>query len=208
PIYVLTNRRTFSAAEGFAYALQSQHRAQVVGEVTGGGAHLVSPQIIGNGFIGLIPYARAIDPVTKTNWEAVGVNPDVNVLSDRAADAAMLIYYDYEIANLKDSDKIKKIQWAKTILDAKIDPYQIDTSIVKNYTGKFGDETFSYNGGALYVQGKKGSLSRLIPLSQTSFKPMDIDYYKLEFFKNATGQVDGVVITYDDGFVRTDKKEE
>jgi len=37
---------------------------------------------------------------------------------------------------------------------------------------------------------------------------MDIDYYKLEFLKNATGQVDGVVITYDDGFTRTDKKEE
>jgi len=53
-----------------------------------------------------------------------------------------------------------------------------------------------------------GSPSRLIPLSQTSFKEMDIDYYKLEFLKNATGQVDGVVITYDDGFTRTDKKEE
>jgi len=50
----------------------------------------------------------------------------------------MLIYCDYEIANLKDNDKIKKIQWARTILDAKIHPYQINTSILKNYTGKFG----------------------------------------------------------------------
>jgi hypothetical protein len=58
------------------------------------------------------------------------------------------------------------------------------------------------------VQGKKGEPSRLIPLSQTSFKPTDIDYYKLEFLKNAAGHVDAVVITYDDGFTRTDKKEE
>jgi len=120
----------------------------------------------------------------------------------------MLIYCDYEIANLKDNDKIKKIQWAKTILDAKIHPYQIDTSILKNYTGKFGDEIFSYNAGALYVRAKRGNPSRLIPLSQTSFKQIDIDYYKFEFLKNATGQVDGVLMTYDDGYTRIDKKEE
>jgi len=41
------------------------------------------------------------------------------------------------------------------------------------------------------VQGKKGEPSRLIPLSQTSFKQVDVAYYKLEFIKNATGQVDG-----------------
>jgi hypothetical protein len=81
----------------------------------------------------------------------------------------MLIYYDYEIANLKDSYKIKKIQWPRSIRMLKIHPYQIDTSILKNYTGKFGDETFSYNAGFLYVQGKKGSPYRLIPLSQTCF---------------------------------------
>ena len=183
------------------------HRATIIGETTGGGAHPVQPIDISNGFFGLIPYARAINPITKTNWEAVGVKPDVNAISDKAEDAAILIYYDYEIANLKDSDKIKKIQWARTVLDAKIHPYQIDTSILKNYTGRFGDETFSYNNGALYVQGKKGTPFHLIPLSQTSFKPTDIDYYKLEFLKNATGQVDAVVITYDDGYTRTDKKE-
>ncbi|MES1214775.1 MAG: hypothetical protein ABUT20_04585 [Bacteroidota bacterium] len=41
----------------------------------------------------------------------------------------MLIYYDYEIANLKASDKIKNIQWTRIILDAKIHPYQVDTTI-------------------------------------------------------------------------------
>jgi len=208
PIYILVNRRTFSAAETFAYDLQHLHRATIIGETTGGGAHAVQPIDISNGFFGFIPYARAINPITKTNWEAVGVKPDVNAISDNAEEAAILIYYDYEIANLKDSDKIKKIQWAKTILDAKIHPYQIDTSILKNYTGKFGDEIFSYNAGALYARAKKGNPSRLIPLSQTSFKQIDIDYYKFEFLKNATGQVDGVLMTYDDGYTRIDKKEE
>ncbi|MGC4038560.1 MAG: hypothetical protein QM764_21535 [Chitinophagaceae bacterium] len=88
---------------------------------------------------------------------------------------------NYEIASGKDGENIKKIQWARTILGAKIHPYQMDTSGLKVYAGKFGDETLNYNAGALYVRGKRGNLSRLIPLSQPSFRPVDIDYYKSEF---------------------------
>ena len=42
PLYILTNSRTFSAAEGFTYDLQAQKRVPVIGEVTGGGAHPVN----------------------------------------------------------------------------------------------------------------------------------------------------------------------
>jgi retinol-binding protein 3 len=208
PVYVLTNRRTFSGAEEFAYDLQSQHRAKIIGETTGGGAHLVSPHLIGNGFIGLIPFARAINPVTKNNWEAVGVQPDINIVSDNATDAAVLAYYDYKIASLKDTNKIKAIEWSKTILEAKIHPPGVDTLTLKTYTGKFGDETFTYNNGALYMKGRNGKTSRLVALSQTTFKQEDIDYYKLEFIKNAAGQVDQVLVTFNDGYTRTEKRDE
>jgi len=30
------------------------------------------------------PFARAINPITQTNWEGVGVKPDVEVDSDKA----------------------------------------------------------------------------------------------------------------------------
>ena len=89
PVYVLINRNTFSAAEEFAYDLQVLHRALLIGETTGGGAHPVSPHLISNGFIGNIPYARAINPVTRTNWEGVGVKPDVKVASKDAIDSAL-----------------------------------------------------------------------------------------------------------------------
>lgn len=50
-LYVLTSKKTFSAAEEFAYNLQSQKRAYIVGEVTAGGAHPTRPFLIGNEFV-------------------------------------------------------------------------------------------------------------------------------------------------------------
>lgn len=79
PVFVLTSHDTFSAGEEFAYDLQSLHRGVVVGEATGGGAHPVAPHPLGHDLTLRIPVGRAINPVTKTNWEGVGVAPDVPV---------------------------------------------------------------------------------------------------------------------------------
>ncbi len=79
PIYVLTSQHTFSGAEECAYDLQTQKRATLVGETTGGGANPGDWIPLGHGFMAFIPMARAINPITKTNWEHVGVKPDVEV---------------------------------------------------------------------------------------------------------------------------------
>jgi hypothetical protein len=206
PVYVLISSRTFSAAEEFAYDLQVLHRAQLIGETTGGGAHPVSPQLITNGFIGFIPYARAINPVTRTNWEGVGVKPDVKIVSNNALDAAVIAYYDFEIASLTDTNKLKAIQWSRTMLNANIYPYNVDKLTLKAFTGKFGDETFTYNNGVLYMTGRNGKTSRLIALSQTSFKPEETDLYKLEFIKNRAGEINKVVVRFNNGYIKTEKK--
>jgi C-terminal processing protease CtpA/Prc len=87
-VYLLTSRRTFSGAEEFAYDLQSLKRATVVGETTGGGAHPGGTVPIDDHFLVFVPTGRAINPVTKTNWEGIGVNPDVEVAADKALDSA------------------------------------------------------------------------------------------------------------------------
>jgi C-terminal processing protease CtpA/Prc len=92
PVSVLVSHETFSAAEELAYDLQSRHRAVIVGETTGGGAHAVWGIPVGQGFVANVPYARAINPVTKTNWEGVGVRPDVSVRADSALEAAVRRY--------------------------------------------------------------------------------------------------------------------
>jgi C-terminal processing protease CtpA/Prc len=84
PVYVLTSSRTFSGGEEFTYNLQSLKRATIVGETTGGGAHPVRGVSIDERFMIGVPFARAINPITNTNWEGTGVTPDVQV---PAADA-------------------------------------------------------------------------------------------------------------------------
>lgn len=79
PVYVLTSRDTFSGAEAVAFCLQQRKRATVVGERTGGGAHLSSGISIRDRFGLSVPTGRAVDPLTGTNWEGSGVAPDVEV---------------------------------------------------------------------------------------------------------------------------------
>jgi hypothetical protein len=77
PVFVLTSMRTFSGAEEFAFDLKNQKRATIVGETTGGGAHPVSGHTVADYFMVGVPFAKSLDPVTKTNWEGTGVEPDV-----------------------------------------------------------------------------------------------------------------------------------
>jgi retinol-binding protein 3 len=84
PVFVLTSRRTFSGAEEFTYDLKTQKRATIIGETTGGGAHPVGGHPVADYCMVGVPFAKAVNPITKTDWEGTGVEPDVKV---SAADA-------------------------------------------------------------------------------------------------------------------------
>ena len=71
PVYVLTAKKTFSAAEEFPYDLKTMHRATIVGEQTGGGANPGGFVPVDDHFAIFIPVARAENPFTKTNWEGI-----------------------------------------------------------------------------------------------------------------------------------------
>lgn len=87
-VYVLTSRYTFSAAEEFAYDLANLKRATLIGEITGGGANPVDRFRINDDFEMTIPTARAFNPITQTNWEGVGVKPEIEVPAEAALDRA------------------------------------------------------------------------------------------------------------------------
>ena len=88
PVYVLMSKDTFSGAEEFSYNLKNLKRSTLVGETTGGGAHPVAGHRIDDHFMISVPFARAINPISKTNWEGNGIEPDVKVDASQAFEVA------------------------------------------------------------------------------------------------------------------------
>jgi C-terminal processing protease CtpA/Prc len=91
PLFILTGPKTFSAAESFAYDLQSRKRATIVGEPTKGGAHSVDAFRVDDQFEFYISTERSISPVTGGNWEGTGVLPDVTVPAANALEKALVL---------------------------------------------------------------------------------------------------------------------
>jgi len=109
-VYVLIGPRTFSGAEEFAYDLQTQKRAVLVGQTTGGGAHPGGLVPLGDHFLMFVPNGRAINPITKTDWEGTGVIPDVAVPADKALDKAHELAIQKLLQNAKDDETRQRIQ--------------------------------------------------------------------------------------------------
>ncbi len=103
-VYVLTSARTFSGAEEFANNLKVLKRATIIGETTGGGANPGGVFRISDHFGVFIPVGRAINPVTKTNWEGVGVKPDVDVSQEMALKTAYFAALNKSLEKAKDEN--------------------------------------------------------------------------------------------------------
>ena len=88
PVYILIGPETFSAAEAFTYDLQHHKRAIIIGERSGGGAHLPKGFYLTPHISIAIPAGRAINPLTKANWEGAGVEPDIAVPQEQALEVA------------------------------------------------------------------------------------------------------------------------
>jgi hypothetical protein len=104
PVYVLTSPRTFSGGEECAYDFQTQKRATLIGETTGGGANAGDRFALGHGLVVNIPTARAINPITHGNWEHVGVKPDVETPAADAQQAAYVAILKAQLSKITDPD--------------------------------------------------------------------------------------------------------
>jgi C-terminal processing protease CtpA/Prc len=76
-IFVLTSIKTFSGAEDLTYVLKNLKRATIIGEKTQGGANMIDEYKINNHFYIRIPIYRVIYEQTKSNWDNVGITPDI-----------------------------------------------------------------------------------------------------------------------------------
>jgi len=79
PVYIIVNGETHSGGEAFSYDLQALKRATIIGARTRGGAHLVDFIPLQSMYVLMLPVARAINPITNSNWQGTGVIPDIKV---------------------------------------------------------------------------------------------------------------------------------
>ncbi|HEY4325838.1 MAG TPA: S41 family peptidase [Mucilaginibacter sp.] len=137
PVYVLTSTQTVSAAEDLAYGMQATKRGTIVGEKTAGGSHPVGPVFLGHGFVAGIPFAHTYNIHTGTEWEGIGVIPDIALKGDASMD-------DITLAIFPNS-------WASNQHKAVDKP--IDPSTVQAYLGTYeGGLKFYTKDNAFYCE--------------------------------------------------------
>lgn len=116
-LLLLTSEHSFSVAEAFSYDLQQHGRATVIGEKTGGGANPIRFYQYPQGFEVALPYAMAVNPITKSNWEGGGVTPDIQVEANLAFETAYclaLLSNQNNVENPHLGEEIKTAALAKS----------------------------------------------------------------------------------------------
>jgi len=196
-LYVLTSARTFSGAEEFSYNLQNLKRATIIGETTGGGAHPTNAMIVQRDFILRVPFARAINPVSKTNWEGTGVTPDIAVPAAEAFDKAYALALEKVAAKASDPRLKAGYDWILTSEKAKKNPPRVDAKTLQGYAGVYAERKVTFENGALYYQ-RTGPKYRLVPLTATLFALDGLDYFRVEFVVK-DGKTVELVGIYDNG---------
>lgn len=199
PVFVLTSSYTFSGAEEFSYNLKNLKRAVIVGETTGGGANPGGMEIIDDNFTVFIPTGRAINPITKTNWEGTGVKPDVEINSLKALTKAHILALEILSQNLSDEREKNTYKWMIESLSATLNDIEIDTDLLKKYEGRYGDRAVYLENGKLYYQRAGRQKFELTPMSENTFMLKEIDFFRLRFESDANGNITSVTGLYDNG---------
>lgn len=197
-LYVLTSRRTFSGAEEFTYNMKNLKRATIIGETTGGGAHPGGLQIAAHDFLVWVPTGRAVNPITKTNWEGKGIEPHIFVPQEEALDKAHAMALEKLAEKTEDKDKKNALSWTLEGLKAKTDAVPIEPAVLKKYVGKYtrGDVILE-NDQPSFVMGSRKM--KMLPLSEAYFLLEGESGVRLEFVQDEATGVYKIVAHFSSG---------
>jgi hypothetical protein len=205
-LYVLTSPRTFSAAEEFTYNMKNLERATIVGETTGGGAHPVRLVAFEDLKISMtLPFGRAVNPISGTNWEGTGIEPHMEVPEAGALDVAHLDALRKLTEQAPDEQRRAELEWDSKILQARIEPVTLDPAMGEKYAGVYGPRTLTYEDGELYYQRVDRPRLRAIPVTQDTFVFDEYDFFMLQVELGPDGNPTALIGLYRDG--RSDRNE-
>jgi hypothetical protein len=197
-VYVLTSSQTFSGAEEFTYNLKNLERAVIIGETTGGGAHPVSGYIINDNFLVRVPFGRAVNPITETNWEGTGIEPHIKTSKAEAFDMAYKMALDSLMNTEENEDIQNSLKWASQGLEAKLNPVKLDEKTMKSYAVTYGPRTISLEDGKLYYQRVERPKMEMKPITPDTFGFDEIPYFRLKVVME-NGKAVAVEGHYDNG---------
>jgi retinol-binding protein 3 len=199
PVFVLTSSYTFSGAEEFSYNLKNLKRATIVGETTGGGAHPVNdyafPEL---GVMARVPFGRAINPISGTNWEGTGVEPDIKIPADEALHVAHREALNALLAGATDPDQKQALSWAKDGIELAARPVSLDVRAMRAFEGTYGPRRVWVENGALHYQRAPQPAWRLAAYADDTFLLEGLESFRLHFVREG-GRVTKLVGLYQDG---------
>jgi hypothetical protein len=188
PIYLLTSGRTASAAEAMAYELQAAGRAVVVGEVTSGAANPGGEFAAGDGFNVFISIGTPVNPLTGSNWEGKGVEPDVHVPAEVALYRAQVLALEEVLARQGNTAETLDARWALESLRAE---HTLRTgSPLSDYIGQYtSGAVVSVDSGQLLLKRGRQPTWTLIRIRGDTFSVKDEPFRRVEFQRRSDGEV-------------------
>lgn len=165
PVYILTGTTSFSAAEWFSYTLSKHGRATLVGQVTAGGAHPVDRKPINDAFFVQVPIGQIHEPITGTDFEAVGVQPDRVTPSHQALDVA----HEMALERLADMSPDSGAAWSLPVVRARLNPSADHAALYRRAEGRYEGRQLVVEGDALVYRWRDRFALRLEPLGDDLF---------------------------------------
>lgn len=166
PLYVLIGPQVGSAAEAFAYDVQQFHLGTLVGATTAGAANNNTFFPIAPGLMLSVSAGRPVHPVSGTNWEGVGVGPDVAVDPATALDAAVSLALTGLLARA-DADPVDRAgwEWALVGAEARLHPVAVSADRLQPLAGSYGGRTVLFEDGGLVWRRMNGQKVKLSPMT-------------------------------------------
>ena len=205
PLYILTSSYTFSGAEEFAYNMNNLNRATIIGETTGGGAHPGEMMVVSDDLVVFVPIGKAINPVSKINWEGTGVEPDLKIIPSKALDLAYFTALNKLNNSFANEQQKQTLKWLIPEVEAKLNPVTLSAEQLQNYIGNYDDIEIQQVNNELFI--KMGRYKYLLkPLNESIFEIDKLKNIRVQFNRYYDRKISELSLLYNDGRSEIKKK--
>jgi hypothetical protein len=202
PLYVLIDGGTGSAAEEFAYHVQQFKLGVLVGDKTAGAANNNRLFPVAPGFVASVSEGRPVHPVSKTNWEGVGVEPDV--ASTAALDQAQALALEGLIERAGAAHR-SAYEWTLADVESRLHPLKLSRNELRAYAGSYGIRTIRLTGDTLVFQRQGGEPTTLIPMAPDLFAFANTTQVRVRFRRSGDKVIGFDQITEDDQVIPSER---